>query len=223
MECWGSSLDIWIYKGPQYVSLSQPQNLALLFIDICTTHYFSILAYVLYLSMILILPIQVCVNESSLQKQSNGTWNFEVVVCTRAGKHLYILLLHYAPPLYNIMSLQFQKKPFVVPAIQAVSLFYLSISCTQCSIELNKARFLPPSRASCTNLLLLGLHSTNHKTTRDPLKKSIGVTLCEDQSSKKLVARFEMLQWPFDGWWERPQEWSHDASVMTCMYLIAIK
>lgn len=59
--------------------------------------------------VILILPIHICVHESSLHKQLNGIQTFAIVVYTRVGKHLHMLLLHYPPPLYNVMLLQFQK------------------------------------------------------------------------------------------------------------------
>ena len=106
-----------------------------------------------------------------------------------------------APPFTStqcpiVTILTSKKNAFVVHVVQVISLFYLSISYKEWYVELNKARFLPSSYATCTNILLLGLHSMQHKITKDPLEKNIGIPLCEDISFKKLAARFEMLQWP---------------------------
>lgn len=51
------------------------------------------------------------------------------------------------------------------------------------------------------------------------LKETHNKSLCENWSSKNLVAQFKMLRW--FPWWMMgggPHEWSHDASVVACMY-----
>ena len=117
--------------------------------------------------------------------------------CVRFGKYLHMLLLMpYPPPLQNVPAITVSGNAFAILAMQVFSLFYLSISHTQCFVDLNKARLLPPSHASCTNLSLLDLDSTEHKTRRDQVEKSTSITLFEDWSPNLLAIQFEMLEWP---------------------------
>ena len=109
-----------------------------------------------------------------------------------------MLLLHCPLPLHND-PVKVLVNTSAMPTMQAISMFYYLILHTQYSLELDKASFQRPSRANCTifyfYFLLLNLHFMELRSTWDPLEKNIGVILCEDQSSKYLVAQLKMLWW----------------------------
>lgn len=61
------------------------------------------------------------------------------------------------------------------------------------------------------------LQSTNPQEIHR--RRALDVSLCEDRSSKNLAAQFEnatVTPMMNDG--RGPQEWSHDAFMMICMY-----